>query len=79
MQRLRDEAHRFALRQHQRQRRKSSLTSRLDAIEGIGPARKKALMRAFGDLKGVKNASIDEIAALPGISYELAGRVKEAL
>ena len=79
VQRIRDEAHRFALHQHQRQRRRSSLTSKLDGIEGIGPARKKALMNAFGDLKGVMKASIDDIAAIPGISHELAGRVKESL
>jgi excinuclease ABC subunit C len=60
-------------------RRRSSLTSRLDGIQGIGPARKRALLRAFGDLNGVKNATIDDIAALPGISPELAGRVKESL
>jgi excinuclease ABC subunit C len=79
MQRIRDEAHRFALRQHQKQRRRSGLTSRLDEIEGIGPARKKALMQAFGDLKGVQKASVEEIAALPSISRELAGRVKESI
>jgi excinuclease ABC subunit C len=79
VQRIRDEAHRFALQQHQKQRRRSGLTSRLDAIEGIGPVRKKALMRAFGDLKGVQKASVEEIAALPGISRELAGRVKESI
>lgn len=79
VQRIRDEAHRFALRQHQSQRRRSGLTSKLDAIQGIGPARKKALLEAFGDLKGVQNASIEDLAALPGISIELAGRVKEAL
>ncbi len=79
VQRIRDEAHRFALRQHKRQRRRSSLTSKLDGIQGIGPARKRALLRAFGDLNGVKNATIDDIAALPGISPELAGRVKESL
>jgi excinuclease ABC subunit C len=79
VQRVRDEAHRFALRQHQRQRRRSSLTSILDTIQGIGPARKKALLEAFGDLKGVQNASIEDLASLPGISIELAGRVKESL
>ena len=79
VQRIRDEAHRFALRQHKRQRRRSSLTSKLDGIQGIGPARKRALIQAFGDLNGVKNASIEAIAALPGISEELAGRVKESL
>ena len=79
VQRIRDEAHRFALRQHQKQRRRSSLTSKLDAIQGIGPARKKTLIKTFGDLKGVRNASVEDIAALPGISLELAGRVKESL
>jgi len=79
VQRIRDEAHRFALRQHQKQRRRSNLTSKLDAIQGIGPARKKTLIKTFGDLKGVRNASVEDIAALPGISLELAGRVKESL
>lgn len=79
VQRIRDEAHRFALQQHQKQRRRSSLTSKLDTIQGIGPARKKTLMQAFGNVKGVQHASVEEIAALPGISHELAGRVKESL
>lgn len=79
VQRIRDEAHRFALRQHQKQRRRSSLTSKLDEIQGIGPSRKKTLIKAFGDLKGVRDASIEDMAALPGISLELAGRVKECL
>lgn len=79
MQRIRDEAHRFALRQHKKQRRRSSLTSKLDAIEGIGPARKRKLLKAFGDLQGVQNATIEDIAALPGISQELAGRLKDSL
>ena len=79
VQRIRDEAHRFSLRQHQKQRRRSSMTSKLDAVQGIGPARKKTLIKAFGDLKGVRSASVEDIAALPGISLELAGRVKESL
>ncbi len=79
VQRIRDEAHRFALRQHQRQRRRTSVKSKLDGIQGIGPARKRALIQAFGDLDGVKNATVEDIAALPGISEELAGRVKESL
>jgi excinuclease ABC subunit C len=79
VQRIRDEAHRFALRQHQRQRRRSSISSKLDEIQGIGPVRKRALIQAFGDLNGVKDATIEDIAALPGISEELAGRVKESL
>jgi excinuclease ABC subunit C len=79
VQRIRDEAHRFALQQHHKQHRRSSLTSKLDAIQGIGPARKKTLMQAFSDLKAVRNASVEDLAALPGISIELAERVKESI
>jgi len=79
VQRIRDEAHRFALQQHHRQRRRSSLSSSLDGIEGIGPARKKALLKKFGDLDHVRSAEIEELEQIPGISRELATRVKEAL
>jgi excinuclease ABC subunit C len=79
VQRIRDEAHRFALRQHQKQRRRSSLASNLDEIAGIGPARKKALLMKFGDVNRLRSAEVDELAQVPGISRELATRVKEAL
>ncbi len=79
VQRIRDEAHRFALRQHQRQRRRDGLTSRLDDIAGIGPARKRALMKSFGDLERMRQAEVEDLAAVPGISRELALRVKDSL
>ncbi len=79
VQRIRDEAHRFALRQHQRQRRREGLTSKLDDIAGIGPARKRALLKIFGDLDRLRQADVEELAAVPGISMDLAVRVKDSL
>ncbi|HLC04933.1 MAG TPA: excinuclease ABC subunit UvrC [Anaerolineales bacterium] len=79
MQRIRDEAHRFALRQHHAQRRKSSLASQLDAIAGIGPARRKALIRRFGSIDGIRQAPIEELVNIPGITRALAERVKAGL
>jgi excinuclease ABC subunit C len=76
VQRIRDEAHRFALRHHRSQRKHSGLTSQLDGIEGIGPARRKALLKAFGDVDELRKADIDEIEAVRGISRQLAKRVK---
>jgi excinuclease ABC subunit C len=79
VQRLRDEAHRFAVGQHRSQRRHSTLNSKLDSVRGIGPARRKALLTTFGDIDGLRRAGIDDIAAIPGISHSLAERVKAAL
>jgi len=79
VQRIRDEAHRFALQHHQRQRRRSGLASNLDDIAGIGPARKKALLRQFGDVDHLRKAAVEELTQVRGISRELAERVKEAL
>lgn len=79
IQRIRDEAHQFALQHHRSQRRRSSLTSSLDQIPGIGPARKQALMRAFGSIEGIREADVDDLVAVPGISRELAERVKAEL
>jgi excinuclease ABC subunit C len=79
LQRIRDEAHRFALRQHKSQRRRKGLASQLDQIQGIGPARRKALLEAFGDLDGIRKAETEELAAVPGISQGLAARVKSEL
>ena len=76
VQRIRDEAHRFALGHHRTQRKKSGLASQLDAIEGIGPARRKALLMAFGDLDGIREADIAALSSVPGISPQLAERVK---
>jgi excinuclease ABC subunit C len=79
LQRIRDEAHRFALRQHRTQRGRQGLASRLDDISGIGPARRKALIRAFGDLDGIRQAEIEELIAIPGVTRSLAERVKAEL
>ena len=76
VQRVRDEAHRFALSHHRTQRRRSGLTSRLDTIQGIGPARRKALLQAFGDLEGLRSAGVGEIEGIHGINRKLAERVK---
>ena len=79
VQRIRDEAHRFALQQHQRQRRRTGLASQLDQVKGVGPARRKALLQHFGSLEAISQARVEDIAALPGISENLALRIKETL
>jgi len=79
IQRLRDEAHRFALGQHRAQRAKAGVASQLDAIAGIGPRRRKALLEAFGDLDRIRSASVDELAGVPGIPRDLAQRIKAEL
>ncbi|HEY8644146.1 MAG TPA: excinuclease ABC subunit UvrC [Candidatus Dormibacteraeota bacterium] len=78
LQRVRDEAHRFAITHHRKVRSKKALTSPLDSVEGIGPARKKALMKAFGSLQGIRAASLDELRAV-GISERVAVRLKELI
>ncbi len=79
VQRLRDEAHRFAITYHRNLRSKSSLGSPLDLVSGIGPKRKRMLMRRFGSLKGIKEAALDEIAAVPGMTRSLAIRLKQTV
>ncbi len=79
VQRIRDEAHRFAITYHRDIRKKSGLRSALDEVPGVGPKRKKALLRKFGSLKAVRAASADEIAETPGFTKGLAERVLEAL
>ncbi len=79
LQHLRDEAHRFALGYHLKVRRKAALTSALDAVPGIGPRRKRTLLRKFGSVRGVKAASFEELAATPGLNPGLATRIKEYL
>ena len=76
IQRVRDEAHRFARRHHQERRRKDGLSSKLDEIPGIGPARRKALIQAFGSVEGVRNAPIDDLTEIRGITPEMAERLK---
>ncbi|MCI0780843.1 MAG: excinuclease ABC subunit UvrC [Chloroflexi bacterium] len=79
VQRIRDEAHRFAITYHRNLRSKSSLRSPLDLVTGIGPKRKRMLIRRFGSVNGIKQASVDEIASVPGITRSLAMLLKRSL
>ena len=76
---LRDEAHRFAINFHRKVRSGGTLKSALDGIPGVGPARRRALLRAFGSVKGLRGAAEGDIAAIPGIGPSLARAVHEAL
>jgi len=79
IQRIRDEAHRFAITSHRKRRTKSGLASRLDTIAGVGPARRKALLGKFGSIQNIQTASIDELVSIPGISESLAHQIKNQL
>jgi excinuclease ABC subunit C len=79
VQRIRDEAHRFAITYHRDVRGKRALRSELDDIAGIGPGRKKALLKRFGSVRRIREATLDEVAATPGISRDLAERLKAHL
>jgi excinuclease ABC subunit C len=76
LQRLRDEAHRFAITYHRQLRARAATRSTLDELPGVGPARKRALLRVFGSSRTLSKASIEEIAAVPGISPALAQRIR---
>jgi excinuclease ABC subunit C len=75
LQRLRDEAHRFAIGAHRTKRAKALVTSTLDDVPGIGPARKKALLMHFGTARAVKNASLEDLQKAPGVSEVVARTV----
>ena len=79
VQRIRDEAHRFAITAHRNQRGKIGLVSRLDAIPGVGPARRKELINRFGSIDGILAASIEEISQIRGVSAEMAQAIKTQL
>ena len=79
LQRVRDEAHRFAITYHKNIRAKAARESALDRVPGIGPARKKALIRRFGSVRNIREAGIDEISAVEGITAGLAQRILESL
>jgi excinuclease ABC subunit C len=79
LQRVRDEAHRFAITHHRQRRSKAMTASVLDDVPGLGPARKKALLKAFGSLKRLRTAQAEEIASVQGIGPALAGAVVSAL
>ena len=79
VQRVRDEAHRFAVSFHRQRRSKATFHSRLDDVPGVGPKRKQALIRRFGTVKAVKNATEQELTAVAGITPALAAQIKAAL
>lgn len=79
LQHLRDEAHRFAVAHHRTRRRRVGAASQLDSIPGVGPARRAALLRAFGSIEAIRAASVEQLAAVPGIPLGVARAIKENL
>jgi excinuclease ABC subunit C len=77
--RVRDEAHRFAVEYHRTRRKKAMTQSSLDALAGVGPVRRKRLLLAFGSVGAIKRASVDEIAAVKGMTPSLASSIKSSL
>ncbi|MBL8857506.1 MAG: excinuclease ABC subunit UvrC [Planctomycetes bacterium] len=77
LERIRDEAHRFAITFHRKER--GRIASRLDSIPGVGPAKRKALLRAFGSVAGVQQASVEAISSISGIGPDLARKILEHL
>ncbi|MCB9135810.1 MAG: excinuclease ABC subunit UvrC [Anaerolineales bacterium] len=79
VQRIRDEAHRFAITAHRARRDKAGIASRLDAIPGIGPAKRKALLNYFGDLEHIQTASLEALQKVSGITLSIAESIKAHL
>jgi excinuclease ABC subunit C len=79
MQRLRDEAHRFAITYHRSLRAKAATRSAFDDLPGVGPKRRAALLRVFGSAKRVREAPVEQVAAVPGIGLALAAKIKAGL
>jgi excinuclease ABC subunit C len=79
LQRVRDEAHRFAIAYHRQKRGKAATSSALDDVPGLGPARRQALIKHFGSVRKLTAASVEEIASVPGIGPRLAATVSAAL
>ncbi|KQN99557.1 excinuclease ABC subunit C [Arthrobacter sp. Leaf234] len=79
LQRIRDEAHRFAITFHRQKRGKSMTASALDDVPGLGPAKRKSLLKHFGSVKKIRAASVDELLAVPGIGPALAETVRSSL
>ena len=76
VQRVRDEAHRFAITAHRKRREKQGLASRLDVIPGIGPKRRRQLLQKFRSVEGIRQAAAEEIAEIKGITLEMAQSIK---
>jgi len=79
LRRLRDEAHRFALTYHRKVRDKRFQGSALEEVPGVGPRRRRLLLRTFGSLEGIRRASVEELAAVPTMTRRLAEQVREYL
>jgi excinuclease ABC subunit C len=79
VQRARDEAHRFAITYHRNKRSKNSLKSSLDLIEGIGPIRRKKLLKKFGSVKKIKATTLEDITTISGITYAIAKNIKDQI
>ena len=79
LQRVRDEAHRFAITHHRGRRTASMVESVLDAVPGLGEVRRKTLLKHFGSMKKLRAASVDELAQVPGIGPRLAAAILEAM
>ena len=79
LQRVRDEAHRFAITYHRQKRGKAATASALDDVPGLGPARRAALLKHFGSVRKLRTASVADIAAVPGIGPKLAATIAAAL
>jgi excinuclease ABC subunit C len=77
--RIRDEAHRFAITYNRELRRRARLRSVLDDIEGIGPVRRRALLRHFGSLRRIREASTEQLALVKGVNHELATEIRRHL
>jgi len=77
LQRVRDEAHRFAITYHRQLRAKERLSSPLDAVPGVGPSRRKALLRHFGSLNRVRMATVEELTIIPGITLSVAEAIRQ--
>jgi excinuclease ABC subunit C len=79
VQRARDEAHRFAITYHRAKRSKSTLRSTLDSIEGIGPQKRKALLKKFGSIVNIRSAEVGELSEIIGINTKLAEKIKASI
>ena len=79
LERIRDEAHRFAITYHRKLRSKRLETSILDGVPGVGPVLKRRLLRVFGSVDGIREADASELSAVQGVSPDLAARIKKHL
>jgi excinuclease ABC subunit C len=79
VQRIRDEAHRFAITAHRRRRTKLGLASRLEAVPGVGPARRQSLLKHFGTIEAIRQAELGELMSVPGITEQIAAALKDEL